>query len=112
MAKNIEKIAAGLGAEVIGQVPDTGGGAFGAARLARVIETMQARLVPGQGRRPGRPTDANWVRHPKVPMSDATKLRLTRLAEQVSSDGRKVSPMQIAAQIIEDALTGIPEHGG
>jgi hypothetical protein len=110
MAKNIEKIAAGLGAEIIGQVPDTGGGAFGAARLARIIEAMQARLVPGQGRRPGRPTDANWVRHPKVPMSDATKLRLTRLAEQVSSEGRKISPMQIAAQILEDAVAGVPER--
>ena len=30
-------------------------------RLARLVETMQARLKPGQGRRPGRPTDANWV---------------------------------------------------
>jgi hypothetical protein len=35
VAKNIEKIAAGLGAEIIGQIPDVGGGAFGAARLAR-----------------------------------------------------------------------------
>jgi hypothetical protein len=110
MAKNIKKIAAGLGAEIIGQVPDTGGGAFGAARLARIIETMQSRLLPGQGRRPGRPTDANWVRHPKVPMSDATKQRLTRLAEQFSTDGRRISPMQIAAQILEDALAGVPEH--
>jgi hypothetical protein len=110
MAKNIEKIAAGLGAKVVGQVPDTGGGAFGAARLARIVETMQARLVPGQGRRPGRPTDANWVRHPKVPMSDATRQRLARLAEQISIGGRKVSPMQIAAQILEDALAGIPEQ--
>jgi len=109
MAKNIEKIAAGLGAKVAFQVPDAGGGAFGAARLARIVETMQARLVPGKGRRPGRPTDANWVRHPKVPMSDSTKLRLTHLAEQLSTNGRKVSPMQIAAQILEDALTGIPE---
>jgi hypothetical protein len=110
MAKNIKKIAAGLGARVVGQVPDTGGGAFGAARLAKIVEDMQARLVPGQGRRPGRPTDANWVRHPKVPMSDATRQRLTRLAEQISTGGRKVSPMQIAAQILEDALTGIPEQ--
>jgi hypothetical protein len=110
MAKYIEEIAAGLGAEIIGQVPDTGGGAFGAARLARIIETMQARLSPGQGRRPGRPTDANWVRHPKVPMSDATKLRLTRLAAQISSGGRKISPMQVAAQILEDALAGVPDH--
>jgi hypothetical protein len=108
MAKKIDKIAAGLGAKVIGSVPDTGGGAFGAARLARIVETMQARLQPGQGRRPGRPTDVNWVRHPKVPMSDATRQRLARPAEQSSGDGRKVSPMQIAAQILEDALAGIP----
>ena len=110
MARNIEKIAAGLGAKVVGQVPDTGGGAFGAARLARIVETMQARLVPGQGRRPGRPTDASWVRHPKVPMSEATRQRLIRLAEQSSTGGRKVSPMQIAAQILEDALAGVPER--
>jgi hypothetical protein len=110
MAKNIEKIAAGLGADIICQVPNTGGGAFGAARLARIVETMQARLLPGQGLRPGRPTDANWVQHPKVPMSDATKERLTRLAEQASSSGRKISPMQVAAQILEDALASVPER--
>ena len=49
MARNIEKIAAGLGAEVVGQIPDVGGGAFGAAWLARIVESMQVRLVPGQG---------------------------------------------------------------
>jgi hypothetical protein len=110
MAKNIEKIAAGLGAKLVGKVPRTGGGAFGAARLARIVAAIQARLVPGQGLRPGRPTDASWVRHPKVPMSDTTRQRLTHLAQQISTDGRKVSPMQIAAQILEDALTGLPER--
>lgn len=110
MAKNIKHIADRLGADVIGQVPDTGGGAFGAARLAQCIESLQARLVPGQGKRTGRPSDASWVRHPKVPMSDATRLRLARLAEQMSTGDRKVSPMQIAAQILEDALSGVPEH--
>jgi hypothetical protein len=109
MAKNIEKIAAGLGAKIVTQVPDTGAGAFGAARLAHVVASIQARLVPGQGLRPGRPTDATWVRYPKVPMSDATRQRLDVLAERFSTSGRKVSPMQIAAQIIEDALTGLPE---
>src|SRR5579871_680223 len=108
MAKNIQKIAAGLGAKVMGKVPHTGGGAFGAARLARIVAAVQTRLVPGQGRRPGRPTDASWVQHPKVPMSDATRQRLTQLAEQVSTRGRKVSPMQIAAQILEDALADLP----
>ncbi len=108
MAKNIDKIAAGLGAKVVGKVPHTGGGAFGAARLAHIVATIQARLEPGQGLRPGRPTDASWVRHPKVPMSDVTRQRLARLAEQSCTGGRKVSPMQIAAQILEDALSGIP----
>jgi hypothetical protein len=110
MAKNIDKIAAGLGAKVVGQVPDTGGGAFGAARLAHIVESMKTRLVPGQGLRPGRPTDASWVRHPKVPMSEATRQRLTRLAEQSSTAGRKISPMQIAAQILEEALSGVPDR--
>src|SRR5580698_7309474 len=108
MVKNIEKIAAGLGAKVVGKVPHTGGGAFGAARLAHIVATLQARLEPRQGLRPGRPTDASWVRHPKMPMSDVTRQRLARLAEQSSTGGRKVSPMQIAAQILEDALSDIP----
>ena len=110
MAKNIKKIAAGLGANVVTQVPDTGAGAFGAARLAQVVAAIQARLVPGQGLRPGRPTDASWVRHPKVPMSDATRHQLDVLAQRFSTNGRKISPMQIAAQIIEDALTGLSER--
>jgi hypothetical protein len=108
MAKHIDTIAAALGAKIVGKLPNTGGGAFGAARLARIVETMQARLKPGQGRRPGRPTDASWVRHPKVPMSEETRQRLIRLADESSHGGRKVSPMQIAAQILEDALSGMP----
>jgi hypothetical protein len=35
-------------------------------------------------------------------------IRLPVLAEQSSTGGRKVSPMQVAAQILEDALSGIP----
>ena len=108
MAKNIDKIAAGLGAEIIAEVPDTGGGAFGAARLYQIVDTIKNRLTPGQGRRPGRPTNANWVQHPKVPMSDATKQRLKLLAEQISTDSRKISPMQVAAQILEDAVATMP----
>ena len=110
MAKNNKSIAAGLGAKVVGQVPETGGGAFGAARLAKCVESLQGRLVPGQGKRAGRPSDANWVRHPKIPMSESTRQRLLRLAERASASGRKVSPMQIAAQILEEALAGEPEH--
>ena len=50
MAKNVNKIAEALGATVVGEVPDTGGGAFGMSRLAAILRT---RLEPGQGRRPG-----------------------------------------------------------
>ena len=89
MAKNIEQIAAGLGAKIVGRVPDTGRGAFGASRLAHIVESLQARLVPGQGKRPGRPSDATWVRHPKVPMSEATTQRLRLLAEQASTAGAR-----------------------
>lgn len=112
MARNVDGIAARLGAKVIAQVPDAGGGAFGAARLAQVVERLRARLVPAQGRRTGRPTDAGWVRHPKVPMSEATLQRLTRLAEQAGTAGRKISPMQLAAQVLEDALAALPEADG
>ena len=110
MAKNIKSIAARLGAKIVGQVPETGGGAFGAARLTKCVESLQGRLVPGQGKRAGRPSDANWVRHPKIPMSESTRQQLLRLAERASASGRKVSPMQIAAQILEEALAGEPEH--
>lgn len=96
MAKNVNTIAEALGATVVGAVPDTGGGAFGMSRLAALLRT---RLAPGQGRRPGRPSDPLWVIHRKVPMSPATLERLTRLAESISTVERKVSPMQVAAQI-------------
>jgi hypothetical protein len=43
-------------------------------------------------------------------MSDATQERLTLLAKQVSTASRKVSPMQIAAQILEDAVASVPER--
>ena len=107
MAKNIEKITAGLGARWWPNclIP---AGVTTVPRGRAIVAAIQARLEPGQGLRPGRPTDASWVQHPKVPMSDATRQRLTRLAEQSSTAGRKVSPMQIAAQILDDALSSIP----
>jgi hypothetical protein len=101
MAKNVNKIAEALGATVVGEVPDTGGGAFGMSRLAGILRT---RLEPGHGRRPGRPSDPLWVLQRKVPMSEETLKRLTQLAESISTEERKVSPMQVAAQLLEDSL--------
>src|SRR5688572_12295113 len=107
MAKNIKNLAQLLGAEIVSQVPDVGGGAFGAARLAQII---RSRLQPSQGQRPGRPTDPAWVHRPKVPMSDATQRKLARLAELASTPERKVTPMQVAAQLLEEALSRLPEE--
>ena len=42
-------------------------------------------------------------------MSAATQRRLARLAEQASSGGLEVSPMQLAARILEDARAEIPD---
>jgi hypothetical protein len=38
-------------------------------------------------------------------MSRKTEVKLARLAERASKTGRRVSPMQLAAQLLEDALT-------
>lgn len=101
MGKHVQKIADALGATVVGQVPETGGGAFGMARLAAVLK---ARLEPGQGRRPGRPSDPSWRLQRKVPMSEETLKQLTELANAMSTEERKISPMQVAAQLLEDSL--------
>jgi hypothetical protein len=110
VAKNVKKLAELLGAEIVGQVPDVGGGAFGAARLAEIVADLQTRLVPGQGRRPGRPTVATWVAAPKIPMSEATETKLARLAAQASTSGRRISPMQLAAQLLEEAVARLPDE--
>lgn len=101
MAKNIERIAEKLGAEIVDELPDVGGGAFGAARLTL---SLRHRLVPSEGRRPGRPTVEEWTRRDKVPMSEATYDRLKKVADEGSTDDRKISPMQVAAQVLEEAV--------
>jgi hypothetical protein len=101
MPRDPQKFAELFGAKLVGEVPDVGGGPFGMARLAHILHQ---RLTPSQGERPGRPTNPNWVTRCKVPMSTATLAKLARMAEEMSSDQRQVSPMQVAAQLLEDAL--------
>ena len=80
-----------------------------ARRLRDLVDRLQGRLRPGLGRRPGRPTDDRWKRHPKIPISPLTEQRLRWLAESASREGRRVSPMQVAAQLLEDALRQLRE---
>jgi len=104
MAKNIKKIAEILGAKIVAEIPDTGAGAFGAYRLGEIVARLQDRLEPGQGKRPGRPTAVEWVHHRKLPMSDETFKKLEELAAKASTAERKISPMQLAAHLLEEAL--------
>jgi hypothetical protein len=101
MAKNSEKLAELLGAKIVGEVPEVGGGSFGMARLAHILHQ---RLTPSQGDRPGRPTDPCWVIRPKVPMSKGTAQKLAQIAEAMSTPERKISPMQVAAHLLEEAV--------
>jgi hypothetical protein len=109
MTTSPQELAALLGAKIVGEVPDVGGGPFGMARLARI---MHQRLTPSVGERPGRPTDATWACRPKVPMSAATRRRLAEIAATMSTPDRRVSPMQVAAQLLEMAVAGVEETPG
>ena len=111
MSKKTEKIAAALGRTLVAQVPHSGGAHFGAARLAKIVANIQARLVPGQGRRPGRPTDASGWAQSQGADERRDAATAGPLAEQSSSVAAEVeSPMQIAAKILEEALDGLPGH--
>jgi hypothetical protein len=50
MARNRAKLARLLGAQIVGTVPDVGGGAFGMGRLARILHE---RLTQGKARDQG-----------------------------------------------------------
>jgi hypothetical protein len=101
MDNRIAKISKELGAKHVGSLPEVGRGTFGEARLAQM---MQARLAPSTGKRPGRPTNERWTERAKVPMSAETLATLRTLSERLSSEERKVSPMQLAAQLLEESV--------
>jgi hypothetical protein len=71
---------------------------------------LRSRLSPGQGERPGRPSDPNWTVQRKLSMSEKTLAILEQLAEDLSTSERRVSPMQVAALLVEDAATAVRNH--
>lgn len=107
MVRKIEDLAAKLGAEVVGKVPEYSAGAFGVAQLAH---NLRGRLEPSRGKRPGRPSDPRWSKRSKVPLAVETEERLEKLARLLSDEHRKVSPMQVAAQLLEDAAASYFPH--
>ena len=71
---------------------------------------IRQRLEPGQGERPGRPSDPTWTIQRKLSMKAETLTLLEKAAEVISTEKRRVSPMQLAALLIEDATQGIAKH--
>jgi len=82
----------------------------GTDQLDALGKRLRGRLEPGRGDRPGRPSDPTWTVQRKLSMNTSTLEVLVRAAEMVSTAERRVSPMQIAAQLIEDATQGLAEH--
>lgn len=104
----INAIASAMGGTVGEPIDGVLHGPAGAARLAAI---MSARLQPSQGKGTGRPTDPSWTLSRKVPMKEETLKQLRELAESLSGEGRKVSPMQVAAQLLERGLEQLVGHG-
>lgn len=73
-------------------------------------DRLRQRLEPGRGERPGRPSDPSWTVQRKLSMSEQTLRILALAADAVSTDERRVSPMQIAALLIEDATHELAEQ--
>ena len=82
----------------------------GADQLDVLGDRLRQRLEPGRGERPGRPSDPSWTVQRKLSMNEQTLQILALAADAVSTDERRVSPMQIAALLIEDATHELAEQ--
>ena len=69
-----------------------------------LFRRLRDRLRPGVGIRAGRPTVADWTVRRQVAFSRETLTGLKALAEEASGDGRAVTPMQVAAALLEEAV--------
>ena len=85
MATPIQAIAGKLGAVVVGQIPEAGGGAFGAAKTASDVSQLRAEVRP-------------------VRIAAATLEKLGRIAEKASAGGRQIDPLEMAARLLEEAV--------
>lgn len=79
-------------------------------KLSKLGCRLRSRLAPGQGERPGRPSDPSWTVQRKLSMSEETLTMLEKLAKALSTSERQVSPMQVAALLVEDATKSVGER--
>src|ERR1035438_9749227 len=105
MTLDPEKIAKRLGATYVAPVPDVGDGAFGMAHLAQKLkERLDARGVRRHG------TGVGCVMRSKVPMSAETEKLLIALAEKLSTPERRVNPLQLAGQLLEESVQRLAQE--
>lgn len=71
--------------------------------MAEFGRRLRSRLAPGQGERPGRPSDPTWTVQRKLSMNENTLATLERIATSLSNNKRRVSPMHVAAMLVEEA---------
>jgi hypothetical protein len=74
------------------------------ARLEQLAHEVRTKLEPSHGQRPGRPTHPDWVLQRKVSMDEETFRSLEELAATLSTSQRKVTAMQIAALLLQQAV--------
>ena len=99
----VSRVAQSLGASRAIGLPGLPSG--GPLDLLRLRANM-ARRLRSTG---GRPTDPDWKVQRLVPFGEARWRQLEKLAAQLSSAERKISPGQLAAILIERALDTIGE---
>jgi len=105
MQLDMDRIAAGLGAQRRGKVSATGG-YFGAMQLLAEIEARFR--VPTGG---GRPTHPRWTQRRLVPLAPRTLERLEALTAKVRQhEGINVEPMQLAALLLEKTTERLSEE--
>jgi hypothetical protein len=101
MAAEIEEIARLLGARIVGQMPDAGGGAPGAAALAGVYQARMSAIREQAGGRPAAPDSVHVL---EVPVSDTVARALSESAEFISTAGEPITPTMVATALLSGAV--------
>lgn len=94
---NPKEIAQRLGAKHLGPV-DAHGGYYGALQLG--AEVARRFRTPASG---GRATDPAMTEQRLVRLRPETLKQLEQLAENVSAEGTRIGPLQLAALLLEKA---------
>jgi hypothetical protein len=98
MAEEMEDIAKLLGAQIVGEVPDVGGGALGAAHLAKFYA---ARMLQVRQPQPGPDAEGRKDRHLELCLSAVTVQSLADLAHLLGLVDQSTDPVSSAAVLLE-----------